>query len=217
MKVGSLPASSLRRFPRFRPFREWNRDFTLLAIADRHLANVIERLIASGALPGPSIELRDRVRAAVTSSQFGARTIERTVEDQVSAWLDQQVAQADEIAPGSVVLDRIRSRPRVTAALLVVAGSDVGAVIAALRSGPGAADLLYLKHAGVGALAIFGGLPAARRAATVIGGPATLHWGRVDRVGDNLRGAAIDEVMALARKAGDGLTVSDAAASMTDR
>jgi ATP-dependent Clp protease ATP-binding subunit ClpC len=199
----SLPAELIGRLGAVVRFAPLSAD-TVQAIAERHLARVVERLIASGTITAPPRQLRDRVTALTRSGRYGARTIERAVEEEVVAWLDERDRPA--VEPGAVVLDRV-TRDQVTGAILVVPTGDPAAAIDTVRTGPSSADLCYLVHAGIGALAIFGSVASATAAAEPFD-RAVVHWGRASREGGGLRGPDIDRALDLARKAEPGVELT---------
>ncbi len=180
----------------------------LAAIADRHLARVLERVLASGASSSvPPRALRDRVVAAIAAARYGARDVERAVEREVEAWLER-AASSRAPRTGEVLVDRMTARPRTSAAVLIAADADVPRVLAQLQAGPAAGDLLYLRHGGAVAVALFGSARAATAAGRASGARCVVDWGKVERLGPDARGAPIDRALAATRAIGSGVAIA---------
>jgi ATP-dependent Clp protease ATP-binding subunit ClpC len=188
-------------------------------IAARHLQLMVQRLLAQRTLDAPPpAALRERILARAVASRFGGRDTERMVDDELDAWL-AGAAAASPPAPGAIVIDALRGRTRWTGALLLLRGlpaADVPALLRAVEACAEATDLVLLRHAGDGAVALFGGAATALACARAVAAPRrVLHWGSVNRSeGSPPSGPDLDELLRVGR-AGDpdpAIAVTEAAA-----
>jgi len=191
-------------------------------IAARHLQVMVQRLLAQQTVDAPPpAELRERVLGRAVAGRYGGRDLERMVEDELDAWLADRRGPAAEVTSGAVVVDRLGARPRWQGALLLargVAAAEVAALLRAVEAGPGADDLVFLRHTGDGVLAMFGGAAAALACARGLAAPRRLlHWGTLDHAaGTAPSGADLDLLLGLGRlrdAALDGGIVLTAAAA----
>jgi hypothetical protein len=192
-------------------------------IAARHLQLMVQRLLAQRTIDAPPpAALRDKILGQATAGRYGGRDLERMVEDELDAWLSAATA-APPPAAGAIVVDGLRGRARWQGALLLARGVAADAVPALLRTieaRPEASDLVLLRHAGDGAVALFGAATTALACARALTTPRRiLHWGTITRdAGGPPSGPELDRLLALGRNRDlpDGLVVTAAAADHLD-
>jgi ATP-dependent Clp protease ATP-binding subunit ClpC len=195
-------------------------------VGERHLQKLVERLLAHGTITAAPTELAARIAGRIEGARYGGREVERLVDDEVGRWLTERLRQASGARAGQVLVDALGSAPRVHAAILHLrlAGSDgrdavaaaVGDLLTRIQADPAARDLLYLRHAGDGVLALFGTADAGLELARAdLGRPLRriLHWGRVSRGPDGSPGGLeLDRVLGIAPAGPPALAVTGPAA-----